>query len=238
MSQSVAWLSMFFCLILLMGLMTKSVAASAFGARYCDNPEFHCIKIQRGDTWETLWPSYRERDVVKRLNRMNIPLRAGMLIAVPNDLAYVEANDIAPFARQIVPPGEKLLIFAQKHLAWVAYDAQGRLLRWGPASGGQGYCADVGRSCRTVTGEFRIQHKRGAYCKSSKYPLGRGGAPMPHCMFFHGGYAFHGSPEVPGYHASHGCVRMFNQDAQWLNQEFIEVPRGGASGTRVIIESL
>jgi lipoprotein-anchoring transpeptidase ErfK/SrfK len=39
-------------------------------------------------------------------------------------------------------------------------------------------------------------------------------------MFFHRGYALHGSYDVPGYNASHGCVRMFVKDAKWLNQEF------------------
>jgi len=33
-------------------------------------------------------------------------------------------------------------------------------------------------------------------------------------MFFHGGFALHGSPSVPGYNASHGCVRLFDDDAE------------------------
>ena len=65
-----------------------------------------------------------------------------------------------------------------------------------------------------------IYNKGGAGCASSKFPVGRGGAPMPYCMFFHGGYALHGSYEVPGYHASHGCIRLFVDDAAWLNEEF------------------
>lgn len=43
---------------------------------------------------------------------------------------------------------------------------------------------------------------------------------MPWCMYFHGGFALHGSYEVPGFNASHGCIRMFVPDAEWLNQEF------------------
>jgi len=31
----------------------------------------------------------------------------------------------------------------------------------------------------------------------------------------------HGST-LPGYHASHGCIRMFEDDAHWLNKEFTE----------------
>jgi lipoprotein-anchoring transpeptidase ErfK/SrfK len=48
----------------------------------------------------------------------------------------------------------------------------------------------------------------------------------------------HGSYTVPGYRASHGCVRMFNEDAQWLNKEFITLPGGGKRGTRVIVGSV
>ena len=52
---------------------------------------------------------------------------------------------------------------------------------------------------------------------------------MPYCMFFKGGFAMHGSSGVPGYNASHGCVRLFVDDAQWLNQDFADI------GTQVII---
>ncbi len=52
---------------------------------------------------------------------------------------------------------------------------------------------------------------------------------MPYCMFFHGGYALHGSYELPGYNASHGCVRMYKADAEWLNQSFLRI------GSKVIV---
>jgi lipoprotein-anchoring transpeptidase ErfK/SrfK len=31
---------------------------------------------------------------------------------------------------------------------------------------------------------------------------------MPYAMYFVGGFAMHEYPDVPGYPASHGCVRM------------------------------
>ena len=34
--------------------------------------------------------------------------------------------------------------------------------------------------------------------------------------YFTGGYALHGSPSVPAYAASHGCVRMTNQEIDFL----------------------
>jgi lipoprotein-anchoring transpeptidase ErfK/SrfK len=43
-------------------------------------------------------------------------------------------------------------------------------------------------------------------------------APMPHSIFFHGGYAIHATTEVKklGRPASHGCVRLNPQNARWL----------------------
>ena len=35
-------------------------------------------------------------------------------------------------------------------------------------------------------------------------------------MYFHGGYAVHGSRSVPAYPASHGCVRVSYEDEDWL----------------------
>jgi L,D-transpeptidase catalytic domain len=41
-----------------------------------------------------------------------------------------------------------------------------------------------------------------------------GRAPMPHSIFFHGGYAIHGTTHVSrlGRRASHGCVRQAGDD--------------------------
>lgn len=43
--------------------------------------------------------------------------------------------------------------------------------------------------------------------------------------YFRGGFALHGSPSVPAYPASHGCVRVTYWDADWLAGElFIGMP--------------
>lgn len=49
---------------------------------------------------------------------------------------------------------------------------------------------------------------------SSKYD----NAPMPHSIFFHGGYAIHATEAINnlGRPASHGCVRLHPQNARWL----------------------
>lgn len=125
--------------------------------------------------------------------------------------------------------GRSTFVFDPKQVAWAAYAPDGHLLKMGPASGGKAYCADIGKPCRTPAGKYSVYRKGTAACKSSKFPVGRGGAPMPYCMFFHGGYAIHGSGHVPAYNASHGCIRTLPVHAKWLSQNFMK------HGTRVIV---
>lgn len=205
------------------GLYSYSVFAS-FGSKLCsDDTRYDCYKVKRGDTWAKLFDDEQQRDLVMRINRINIRLHPGMTIAIPNNLNdNSDPLDHSPFKREIEPPGQKVILVSLSKLAFGAYDSQGNLEYWGPVSGARGYCPDIGRSCHTPTGRFAIYTKQGRGCKSTKFPVGRGGAPMPYCMFFHGGFALHGSYDVPGYNASHGCVRLFVNDAEWLNQEFTQ----------------
>lgn len=126
--------------------------------------------------------------------------------------------------------GKRVFIFSPKSHAWAAYNENGRRVNEGRASGGKNYCPDIHRGCKTIVGTFKVIAKKGVYCKSSKFPRPRGGAPMPYCMYFHPkGYAIHGSSDVPNANASHGCIRVTPETAKWLNQNFITV------GTVVIV---
>lgn len=121
-------------------------------------------------------------------------------------------------------------IFNPNTLTWKAINEHGKVVRSGRGSGGKNYCSDIRRGCKTPSGVYRIISKGGAGCKSSRYPLGGGGAPMPYCMFFSKYYAVHGSYDVPNYNASHGCVRVRPNDARWLSQNFMRI------GTKVVIK--
>ena len=125
--------------------------------------------------------------------------------------------------------GSKIIIVDPNEHAWGAYDPNGTLVAQGPASAGRGFCPDINSACKTPSGTFSVYRKEGADCKSNIFPIPEGGAPMPYCMYFHGGYALHGSYEVPNYNASHGCVRLHPSDAQWLSQNFVTI------GTKVTI---
>lgn len=128
--------------------------------------------------------------------------------------------------------GHKVFVFDPKVPAWAAYDAEGNLVKTGSASGGSDYCSDIGRSCRTTVGVYHVYSKKGAECKSSIYPVETGGgAKMPYCMHFNGGYSIHAAYEVPRYNASHGCIRVLPSAARWLNEDFLTV------GSTVIVES-
>jgi lipoprotein-anchoring transpeptidase ErfK/SrfK len=63
---------------------------------------------------------------------------------------------------------------------------------------------------------------------SSKYE----NAPMPYSIFFHGGYAIHGTTDIAhlGQVASHGCVRLHPDNAELL---FNLVNKVGMKNTRI-----
>lgn len=124
---------------------------------------------------------------------------------------------------------QKTILVDPKVHAWGAYQ-NGNLVYAGLATSGADWCPDIGRSCHTVTGTFHIYRLGGDECRSRTYPIGEGGALMPYCMFFHGGFSLHGSTEMADANMSHGCVRMKISDAQWVRYNFATI------GTKVIVE--
>lgn len=213
-----------------------------YGESLCQSSDYSCIKIKYHDTWENLFPNTEERDIIKRINRMNIDLRTGMVIAVPKHIERLTIYDISPFPRYIDATGEKTIYVSQQKLAWGAYDKEGELVWWGPLSSGSGHCKGIDGHCTTPSGSYRVIDKQDIDCISTAFPIrsngDNGGAPMPYCMHFFKGFALHGSDSVPGYRASHGCVRLFIEDARWLNEEFIDLPSETSQGTRVVVEDV
>jgi lipoprotein-anchoring transpeptidase ErfK/SrfK len=59
-------------------------------------------------------------------------------------------------------------------------------------------------------------------------------SPMPHSIFFHGGYAIHGSYEISrlGGPASHGCIRLHPSNAATL---YGLVSREGTGATTIVV---
>ncbi len=228
--------------IVLIFISQTGYSQPRFGESLCNTPDYVCMKITTDDAWEDLFPSPEERDIIKRVNRMNLSLKPGMTIAVPKNIDRLSIYDVSPFPRYIDAQGEKTIYVSQKQLAWGAYDEKGELIWWGPISSGSGLCGAADGHCLTQTGSFRIIRKQDVDCISTVFPRNAdgsvGGAVMPFCMHYMNGFALHGSESVPGFRASHGCVRLFIEDARWLNEEFIDLPGGNIKGTRVIVDSI
>lgn len=83
------------------------------------------------------------------------------------------------------------------------------------------------RGYHTPVGIFRPQ-ALAVWHRSTIYS----GSPMPHAIFFHGGYAIHGSYETRylGRPASHGCVRLHPAAAA----ELFSLVRQHGTGNTVI----
>jgi lipoprotein-anchoring transpeptidase ErfK/SrfK len=94
------------------------------------------------------------------------------------------------------------------------------------------WSVSTGRSpYRTPRGSFRPTRLHKMWY-SRKYD----NAPMPHSIFFHGGYAIHGTEHVGslGRPASHGCVRLHPSNARTL---YNLVRAHGTGNTRIVLQN-
>ncbi len=188
-----------------------------YGKHLCNNGEYTCISIKKNDTWQSLFPNKYQRELVQRVNRTNRGLWNRTWILVPNDVNK-DYMDFSPLPYYHNTNGTKTIVIDISELAFGAYDSDGDLVHWGPVNPGKD-------ASQTVKGtNFKIYRKGGPDCWSKKYE-----SYIPYCMFFHKGFAMHGYA-MPGYPASHGCVRTYVDDALWLNKNFADYQ------TRVIVK--
>jgi len=81
----------------------------------------------------------------------------------------------------------------------------------------------------TPNGTYRPQRLETTWFSKLYY-----NSPMPHSIFFHGGYAIHGSYEIHrlGGPASHGCIRLHPANAATL---FALVKTEGIAATTIVV---
>jgi hypothetical protein len=81
----------------------------------------------------------------------------------------------------------------------------------------------------TPSGTYRPQRLARTWFSRKYY-----NSPMPHSIFFHNGFAIHGSYEIRrlGGPASHGCVRLHPAHAAVL---YSLVQREGSANTRIVV---
>jgi len=95
------------------------------------------------------------------------------------------------------------------------------LYTWPVSTGRRGY--------GTPAGVFHPQRMAARWYSRIYY-----NAPMPHAIFFHGGFAIHGSYDIArlGGPASHGCIRLHPANAAVL---FGLVQREGMHNTTIVV---
>jgi lipoprotein-anchoring transpeptidase ErfK/SrfK len=93
--------------------------------------------------------------------------------------------------------------------------------RWAVSTGRAGY--------GTPSGTYRPQRMERTWFSKVYY-----NSPMPYSIFFHGGYAIHGSYEISrlGGPASHGCIRLHPANAATL---YALVKQRGMSDTVIVV---
>jgi lipoprotein-anchoring transpeptidase ErfK/SrfK len=97
----------------------------------------------------------------------------------------------------------------------------GYLYTWRVSTGRPGY--------GTPAGTFHPQRMSARWFSTVYYH-----APMPHAIFFRGGFAIHGSSDIArlGGPASHGCIRLHPDDAATL---FGLIQREGMHNTTIVV---
>lgn len=93
-----------------------ALAYMRYGETLCNLPDYFCMKIKNGENWEKFFPDAEERDMVRRINRMNVTLKPGMTIAVPKNIDRLTIYDVSPFPRYINANGKKSIYVSQKNL--------------------------------------------------------------------------------------------------------------------------
>jgi hypothetical protein len=116
----------------------------------------------------------------------------------------------------------KLDLFIDKSTQQISVIQNGRLLYVWPVSTGQDRFS-------TPSGVYAPERLERTWFSRAYY-----NSPMPHAIFFHQGFAIHGSYDIArlGGPASHGCVRLHPQDAALL---YGMVEQEGPGNTTIVV---
>jgi lipoprotein-anchoring transpeptidase ErfK/SrfK len=143
--------------------------------------------------------------VLLKLNRLDARhLRAGVTILIPEQID--ELINYSPFPLRLEAAREtpKLILASLRVQAFAAYE-YGELVRWGPISSGK-------KASPTPAGLYHTNWKSKATRSSinEEWLL-----PWYFNLDNERGIAFH-QYDLPGYPASHGCLRLLEDDAAWI----------------------
>lgn len=147
-----------------------------------------------------------EKKLVYGLNRIDAHrIKPGTKLVIPDSLA-TDFNLYAPFPKNLTSLDSigKTVVISKRIQAFALYE-NGILLRWGPVSTGK---QSTGTPSGLYYGNYKAKRKISTIDDSWIMPF------YFNFMNFEG----IGTHEytLPGYPASHGCVRMYQEDAKFI----------------------
>jgi hypothetical protein len=131
-------------------------------------------------------------------------IRAGDSLIIPDASADLMSTTPFPLQLEVARTIPKLVLVSRHVQAFGAYES-GRLVRWGPTSTGK-------KSTPTPVGLYHTNWK----AKTRRSSVNQSWI-LPWCFNLDdiAGISFH-QFDLPGYPASHGCVRLLEEDAKWI----------------------
>lgn len=145
------------------------------------------------------------RNVILTLNRLDEKnLRYGDTLLVPDTIAHLMSYSPFPYYLETASSIPKLLLVSRYVQAFAAYQ-NGVLIKWGPVSSGR-------KSKPTPAGLFHMNWKSRETISTIDDEW-----ILPYYFNFQNmeGVALH-QYDLPGYPASHACVRLLEKDAIWV----------------------
>ena len=195
-------------------------------------PRFEAYPVQGAKSLAELKAKFGDEgfSLILKINRTDADhVRRGGVLFVPE--AIDDPASVAPFPVELKQAAsiDKLILVSRRVQAFGAYE-DGKLVFWGPTSTGK-------RATPTPAGLYHTNWKS----KLTRSTVDSSWV-LPWCFNLDNfqGISFH-QYDLPGYPASHGCVRLLEEDAMWIyswaEQWMLSKPGGSllAHGTPVII---
>lgn len=143
-------------------------------------------------------------DTVLRINRIDkAHVRTGAMLSIPSDFNYTA---LSPFPERIesISSIPKMIVVSQTVQAFAVYE-NGTQVKWGPTSTGK-------ESTPTPNGLHHANWKgKEVISTSNDEWILKWNVNIHNSL----GVSLH-QYELPGYPASHSCVRLFEEDAFWI----------------------
>ncbi|MBI2451218.1 MAG: peptidoglycan DD-metalloendopeptidase family protein [Parcubacteria group bacterium] len=191
-----------------------------------NNIAWSYYRVGPGDSFYKLFKN--EWPWVARFNRMDKNhLISGDRIKAPKNIEEAKNYEpMPPFIKERIEERKKLekSILVNLEEQWLGAYEKGKLIFSAPISSGRLSCQDEKtkkiKNCETPTGLFETLAFHRDHFSSVYKDAEENAIPMPYAsMFFIDeqgiAYWLH-SGDLPGYPASHGCIRLFKEDAKKL----------------------